>query len=193
MLNGCARLRLEFIPHNHHNTPTFESWVVKNWLRSLCPTPKMSLYKLIQPFQISLTHPISHYKYDEWLEKVEIGVWSLKCVPQPIFWSWVGTILALSKSTFCTQIEYVHTDSWQFTASQPFQSLIISILNGCARMRLEFTFHNQHHTLIFESQVVKILLQGPYVLHQDWACTNWFRHFISALTFQSVILSIMNG
>eukprot|EP00956_Cyclotella_meneghiniana_P025708 scaffold54192_cov35-Cyclotella_meneghiniana.AAC.1 len=53
-----------------------------------------------------------------------------------------------------TQIEYVQTDSWQFTvtASQPIQSLTISIQNGCARMRLEFILRNHHNTPTFESR-----------------------------------------
>ena len=94
---------MEFIPHNHHNTPTFESQVVK--IMAWVPTSHTKIecvYRLIQPFHISSTHPISHYKYNEWLDKVEIGVWALKCVHGPIFWSWVGTILALSEPTFCT-------------------------------------------------------------------------------------------
>ena len=71
-------------------------------LGSLLPTPRLSGYKLFPPFHISSTHPISQHYYNEWLEKVEIGIWTLKCLPQSIFWSWVGTIFAWHKSTFCT-------------------------------------------------------------------------------------------
>ena len=43
--------------------------------RTLRFTQRLSLYKLILPFHISSTHPISHYKYNEWLDKVlEIGI-----------------------------------------------------------------------------------------------------------------------
>ena len=112
ILNGKTRLRLEFILSNHHHIPTFESRAVKiSALRSLHFTPRLSKYRLIEPFHISLTLPISHYKYNEWLDKVEIGVWALKWSPQPVFWSWVGTNLAWPKPTFCTQIECVLTDS----------------------------------------------------------------------------------
>ena len=34
---------------------------------------------------------------------------------------------------------------------------------------------------------------GPYVPHQDWMCTDWFSHFISAWPFLSLIICIMNG
>eukprot|EP00956_Cyclotella_meneghiniana_P025273 scaffold52461_cov36-Cyclotella_meneghiniana.AAC.1 len=40
------------------------------------------------------TLPTSHYKYNEWLEKVEIGIWALKCSPQRVFQTWVGSKLA---------------------------------------------------------------------------------------------------
>ena len=48
-------------------------------------TPRLCVYGLIQPFHISLTLPISHYKYIEWSGMVEIGIWALKWSPQPIF------------------------------------------------------------------------------------------------------------
>ena len=78
---------------------------------SLRPTPRLSVYRLIQAFYISSTHPISCHKYNEWLYMVQIGVWALKCLLQPIFRLGVGTNLAWPKPTFRTQIEYVGTDS----------------------------------------------------------------------------------
>ena len=80
-------------------------------LGSICFTPSLSVYRLIQPFHISSSHPISRYKYDEWLDKVEIGIWALKCLSQPIFWSWSGTNLAWPKPIFRTQSECVRTYS----------------------------------------------------------------------------------
>ena len=71
-------------------------------------------------------------------------------------------------TTFCTQIEYLWTSSGNFSASQPFQCLIVSIIKGFEGLRLEFTLHNYHHTLTFYSQVVKILAPGPYVSHQEY-------------------------
>ena len=103
-----------------------------------------------------------------------------------------GYKFGLSQTYFSPQ-DWVCTDWFrQFTASQPFQCVIISIMNGWRRWRLEFTLHNHHHTLLFESQRVKILALGPYVSHQVWACTDWISHFISAQPFQSLIISIMN-
>ena len=49
---------------------------------SLHFTPRLCVYGLIQPFHISLTLPISHYKYIEWSGMVEIGIWALKWSPQ---------------------------------------------------------------------------------------------------------------
>ena len=49
------------------------------------------------------------------------------------------------------------------------------------------------HTHFRVTRVMKISAPGPYVSHQDWVCTDWFSHFISAPPFQSLINSIMNG
>ena len=38
-------------------------------------TPKLGVFKLIQSFFSSLTRPTSHYKYNEWLYNVEIGIY----------------------------------------------------------------------------------------------------------------------
>ena len=47
----------------------------------------------------------------EWLDKVDIGVCSIKHSLQPMFESWVGTDLAWSVSTLYITIECVWTDS----------------------------------------------------------------------------------
>ena len=31
------------------------------------------------------TLPVAHFKYDEWLEKVQIGIWALKWSPLRVF------------------------------------------------------------------------------------------------------------
>ena len=81
----------------------------------------------------------------------------------------------------------------QTTASQPFHSLTISIMNGFARLRFEFIIHNQRHTLAFESKVVTILAPVPTVSHQDGVCLNWFNNFTASQPFQCLIIGIMNG
>eukprot|EP00956_Cyclotella_meneghiniana_P032230 scaffold87616_cov23-Cyclotella_meneghiniana.AAC.1 len=52
-------------------------------------------FGLIQKFHISSTHPISHYEYNEWLEKVDIGTWALEWSPRPGLESWLGLKLAV--------------------------------------------------------------------------------------------------
>ena len=48
-------------------------------------TPRLSMFGLIQAIHMSLTLPMSHHWYNEWLDKVEIGMWSIKLSPQPMF------------------------------------------------------------------------------------------------------------
>ena len=70
-------------------------------------------------------------------------------------------------------IHFSHQDcvilDWlrQFTASQPFQCLVVSIMNGFTRLRYGFIIHNHHRTTTFELWVVKISAQVPYYSHQD--------------------------
>eukprot|EP00956_Cyclotella_meneghiniana_P037637 scaffold141957_cov23-Cyclotella_meneghiniana.AAC.1 len=65
-------------------------------------------------------------------------------------------------------------DSWQFTSAQPFQSFVIGIQNGCARMRLEFILRNHHNTPTFESRVMKIIAWVPNTSHTkiEWVQTD---------------------
>ena len=69
----------------------------------------------------------------------------------------------------------------------------MSILNGFARVRMEFIIHNQGHTPIFESWVVMVSAQVPYVSHPDGVCLNWFKNFTTSQPSQCLIISIMNG
>ena len=70
----------------------------------------------------------------------------------------------------------------QFTASQPFQCLIISIMYSFAGLRSEFIFHNQRHTPTFESWVVTILAPWPYVFTPRWSMLGLIQDFHSILT-----------
>ena len=65
---------------------------------------------------------MSQHKYNEWLEKVEIGVWALKWSPQRVFESGLELNLAYPFSTFDTKIEWIKPHLGQ--------SFTISILNG---------------------------------------------------------------
>ena len=112
IMNGFASLRFEFIIHNHHHTPAFESWVVT--ISAPVPyvfTPRWSMFGLIQEVHSISTLPTPHYKYNEWFEKVEIGIWALKWSPQCVFQSLVGSKWAWPLSTFHTKVEWVWTDS----------------------------------------------------------------------------------
>ena len=81
----------------------------------------------------------------------------------------------------------------RFTASQPFHSLTIKIMNGFAIMRLEFIIHNQRHTPAFESLAGTVSAPVPYVSHQHGVCLDWFKNFTASQPFQLLIISIMNG
>ena len=122
IMNGCASLRFEFIIHNRHHTPAFELWVV-TILAFKCPTfhTKMEYVWILSPEVHSIpTLPTSHCKYNEWLEKVEIGTWALKWSPQRVFWSRVGSKLAGPLSTFHIKIEWVWTDLGDSQHLNPF-------------------------------------------------------------------------
>ena len=146
MIDGCARLRFEFIIHNHHHTLHFKLWVVPIWARSILRfTPRWSMFGLIQEIHNITTLPTSHYKYNEWLVKVEIVVWALKWSPQRGFQSPVvcGVKVGLALLHFLPQ-DSVSLD-WlgQSTASQPLKY-------GWRRLRLGLILCNHHHTLAFE-------------------------------------------
>ena len=121
------------------------------WLRSLRFTPSLNVYRLNQPFHISLTLPISHYKYNEWLDKVEIGVWALKWSPQTCFVIMSEYKFGLAQ-THLSHPDWVST-GWfgQFTASQPFQLLILSIMKWFESLRFEVNLHDCHYTRSIES------------------------------------------
>ena len=65
----------------------------------------------------------------------------------------------------------------QFTASQPFHSLTISMMNGFARLRFEFIIHNQRHTLAFESWVVTISAPVPLRFTPRWSMFGVIEEF----------------
>ena len=73
-------------------------------------TPRWSVCGLIEEFHSISTLPMSHHKYIERLENVEIGELALKWSPQRVFQSQVGSKLACPLSTFDTKIEWVWTD-----------------------------------------------------------------------------------
>ena len=73
--------------------------------RPLSFTPRWCMLGLIEEYHSISTLPTSHYKCNEWLEDVEIGVWALKWSPQLGFQSPVGLKLAYLFSTFDTKFQ----------------------------------------------------------------------------------------
>ena len=83
---------------------------------------------------------MSYHKYNEWLHKVEIGIHSLKWLPQPVFESLVETNVARSTLLYTPRSSVLGMIQ-----------AIVSILTLpmsyhkynewlCARLRLEFGF-----------------------------------------------------
>ena len=77
---------------------------------TICFTSRWSIFGLFLEFHSISALPTSHYKYNEWLEKVEIGIWALKWSPQLVFQSCVGSKLAWPLSAIHTKIAWVWTD-----------------------------------------------------------------------------------
>ena len=106
--------KVEIWVHHVQPSPHPGFWVmggVDFGFRPLRFTPRWSMFGLIQEVHSISTFPTPHYKYDEWLQKVEIGtIWALKRSPQRVFQSRVGSKLACPLSTFHTKIEWVWTD-----------------------------------------------------------------------------------
>eukprot|EP00956_Cyclotella_meneghiniana_P037724 scaffold143391_cov49-Cyclotella_meneghiniana.AAC.1 len=71
------------------------------------------------------------------------------------FESWVERILACSPHI--SHQEWVCLDEWTpFIAAGLFQCLIMSIMNGDTRLRLESIVYSGHHKLTFESWVLRL-------------------------------------
>ena len=74
----------------------------------------------------------------------------------------------LVQGPYVSHHDGVIMDSFKtLTASQPFQCLIISIMNGFAWFRFESIMYYHHHTLAFEFRAVTFTAEGSYVSHQD--------------------------
>eukprot|EP00956_Cyclotella_meneghiniana_P033255 scaffold94778_cov60-Cyclotella_meneghiniana.AAC.1 len=77
-------------------------------------TPRLCVFGLSQAFHSSWTLPTSHHEYDEWQDKAEND--------------------PLIQHPDCVCLDcHKH-----FTAAGPFQCLIMSMMNGKTRLRLEF-------------------------------------------------------
>ena len=85
---------------NSSSTTNATPWLLSSgWWRfrllsTLRFTPRWSMFGVIEEFHSILTLPMSHHRYNEWLEKVEIGICALWWSPQRVFQSLVGSKLA---------------------------------------------------------------------------------------------------
>ena len=70
-------------------------------------TPRSCVIVPIQAIDSSLTLPMSHHMYNEWLDRVEIGIWSPEWSPEAVFESSVGTNVAINHHPLYAKIECV--------------------------------------------------------------------------------------
>ena len=54
---------------------------------------RLWVFASVRPYHSSLTVPMSHYEYNKWINKVEIGIYSLSWSLQAEVWAMVGDIL----------------------------------------------------------------------------------------------------
>ena len=114
------------------------------------------------PFQCLIISVMFGYRWGFWCLQ-----WS---PPQLVLESPVEENLAWHINIHLSNQDQVSLDRFkQFTAAWPFQCVILSMINGCTRLKLEFTLHNHHHTLTFESRMVTILIPHPLILFTPWS------------------------
>eukprot|EP00956_Cyclotella_meneghiniana_P010365 scaffold14354_cov36-Cyclotella_meneghiniana.AAC.1 len=127
--------------------------------RPLSFTPRWCMLGLIEEYHSISTLPTSHYKCNEWLEDVEIGVWALKWSTQLEYHS-IST-LPTSHYKYNEWLVKVEIVVWalKWSPQRDFQSPDGGAKVGMAQIR---TFHpkiqlrlglilcNHHHTLAFE-------------------------------------------
>ena len=159
------------------------------WCRSwLDPSPlfipRLSEFGLIQAIHSISTLSISHYKYNEWFFKVEIGEWSLKWSPPHVF-----------QSLWCCQ-------SWldpsplliprlsEFGLIRAILSISTLPLYHCKYdewfCKVEIWIHHPQPSLHPGFWVVggdKIGSRVPYFSHQDGVC-DWFKNITASQPFQ---------
>ena len=83
----------------------------KFWYQGPYFAPRLSVHWLIQAIHSIPTLPMCHYKYNERLEKVEIGIHPPQPSPHSGFWVAGGeNFSSRPVPTFHTKIEHVQTD-----------------------------------------------------------------------------------
>ena len=128
-------------------------------------TPKLGLFKFTQSFFSSLTRPTSHYKYNEWLYKIEIGIHYVYSSKHPDFWvmdddNFSSTSLLLHY----TNIKYVCTN-WNYWQLLGLVFILITTYWSLCRAWSQFQFHtnfsHQHWVCLYQ--------------FDDWNSGRWER------------------
>ena len=139
IMNGWRRLRLVYVLYNGHHNVFFSHGRGQSWLACIpLLTLRLSEFWLVQAIHSIMTLPFSHHKYNEWFCKVEIWIHHPQPTPHPYFWVMGGDNFSVWVwGPYVSHQDGVCLD-WlkDFTASQPFQLLIMSIMNGWRRWRL---------------------------------------------------------
>eukprot|EP00956_Cyclotella_meneghiniana_P025672 scaffold54029_cov59-Cyclotella_meneghiniana.AAC.1 len=101
-MNGETRLRLEFILYNGPHKLVFKSWVGKFSAYEVSPhfIAVLCMFGPVDASHSSWTVPMSYFKYNEWFDKVEMGIHSLQWSPQAGFQVMGGEIPANEVPTF---------------------------------------------------------------------------------------------
>eukprot|EP00956_Cyclotella_meneghiniana_P032384 scaffold88896_cov73-Cyclotella_meneghiniana.AAC.1 len=110
---------------------------------------------------------MSHLRYDEWLDMVEIGYHCPKPSPHPTFLATGGQNYCLTPLRFTPRL----------SVFVPVQAIHISLTLPMSHHMddewfdmVEIGYHYPKpspHPIPFESQVAKIIVACPYVSHQD--------------------------
>eukprot|EP00956_Cyclotella_meneghiniana_P014347 scaffold21459_cov34-Cyclotella_meneghiniana.AAC.1 len=69
-------------PKKQHHTMALKAWVTaRSAQKNRHFTTSLSVFRMIKEYHSISTLPTSHYEYNEWFFKVEIGEWALKWSP----------------------------------------------------------------------------------------------------------------
>ena len=256
-MNGWRRFRLVYGLWNGHHCVSLSHEGGRNWGCLYQPlTLRLGDFGLIGATLSISPLPVAHFKYDEWLCKLEIWIQHVQPSPHSVFWvaggdnfgsrplyishqdgvfldwfrnftasqpfisltisimmigqswDWMVTLNRVTRTCFGSLLglklawpvfhfwhqDWVSLDGFgQSTACHPLQCLIVSMMNGCARLRFEINMYYHQHTPDFELWVATISAPVPYVSHQYGVCLDWLWNFIASHPFQPLIISMMNG
>ena len=169
IMNGWIRWRLLYVLYNGNHNVVFSHGRGQSWLACIpLLTPRFSKFGLIWAIHSISTRPFSDHEYNEWFCKVEIWVHHPQPTTNPYFWVMGGDNFGIW-GPYVSHHDGVCLDSFKyFTACQPFQLLIISIMNRWIRWRLLYVLYNMVTTTWFSvTGGVKVGLPAFHFWHQD--------------------------